>query len=159
MTRPPHMNNSNGGKQPMDQRKMAGYGSGIDHGVTRKPSNTILGGSEEALPSMQQGMLNENSLDIGNMPSQPRFSNSFSRAQKEFVDDSPTYETMHQGVMEVAPMGSANRSTIRGRLKNGFTKAKPLLIFTTIAGATYYAARVLSGGRSAARDDADYEDE
>lgn len=153
------MNKSTGGKSPLDQRKMAGYGSGI-HGVTRKPSSSALGTASDALPTMQQGMTGQKSYDIGNMPSQPRFSNSFSQAQSTFVNNSPTYEAMPSGPMQIAPMGTANQKpTMRNRVSNGFKRAKPLLLFTTIAGVTYLSAKALSRSRSASRDNLDLDPE
>lgn len=157
MTRPPHMNDSTGGKKPMDQRKMAGYGSGI-HGVTRKPSTSVLGNASEPLPTMQQGMLNETNLDIGNMPAKPRFSNHFSRMKNEFVDNSPTYETMAPAPMMVAPMGTAeNNNSFKNKVKRTIKKSKPLLIFGLVTGTTYFVVKTVSGGRSAAREDLDYD--
>ena len=158
MTRPPHMNKSTGGKPPMDARRMAGYGSGI-HGVTRKPSTTIVGGAEKPPATMQQGMLNEDSLNIGNVPSTPNVSTSFGSYQTLPNNDSPTVNRMPSASpMVVAPMGQTNKPSMKNRLKNGFRKSKPLLIFATVAGTTYFVGRALSGRRSARRDDPEDED-
>lgn len=157
MTRPPHMNGSNGGKPPMDQRKMSGYGSGIS-GVSRKPPTTSLGNSTPPPPSMQQGLRNASapspppaSMNIGKMPTTPRFSNEFGKTHAGPSMNAPAYNTMPQAPMQVAPMGS----TWKDKAKSGFRKTKPLLIFSTIAGVTYLGLRTLSGGRSASRDDPD----
>ena len=150
MTRPPHMNKSNGGKAPMDARKMAGYGSGI-HGVTRKPSTTIVGGAEPTA-TMQQGMLNTENLNIGNVPSTPNVSTSFGSYQTLPNNNSPTVNRMPSAApMVVAPIGQSNKPTMRNRLSNGFKKSKPFLLFATVAGTTYFVGRALSDRRSARR--------
>ena len=157
MTRPPHMNKSNGGKAPMDARKMAGYGSGI-HGVTRKPSTTIVGGAEPTA-TMQQGMLNTENLNIGNVPSTPNVSTSFGSYQTLPNNDSPTVNRMPSAApMVVAPIGQSNKPTMRNRLSNGFKKSKPFLLFATVAGTTYFVGRALSDRRSARRDDPEDDD-
>ena len=151
------MNKSNGGKAPMDARKMAGYGSGI-HGVTRKPSATIVGGAEPTA-TMQQGMLNTENLNIGNMPSTPNVSTSFGTYQSLPNDDSPTVNRMPSAApMVVAPIGQSSKPTLRNRLSSGFKKSKPFLVFATVAGTTYFVGRALSGRRSARRDDPEDED-
>ena len=160
MTRPPHMNKSTGGKPPMDARKMAGYGSGI-HGVTRKPSATIVGGAEPTA-TMQQGMLNTENLNIGKMPSTPNVSTSFGSYQTLPNNDSPTVNRMPSASpMVVAPIGQTNQNnkpSIGNRLSNGLKKSKPFLLFATVAGTTYFVGRALSGRRSARRDDPEDED-
>ena len=170
MTRPPHMNGSNGGKPPMDQRKMSGYGSGIS-GVSRKPPTTSLGNSTPPPPSMQQGLRNASapnpppaSMNIGKMPTTPRFSNEFGKTHAGPSMNAPAYNTMPQAPMQVAPFGDANnqKPTFGNRMSNGWAKTKklrPLLIFSTIAGVTYLGLRTLSGGRSASRDDPDDSDD
>ena len=153
------MNGNNGGKTPMDQRRMAGYGSGIA-GVSRKPPHTSLVDTPQTPPTMQQGMKNASpshplppQMNIGKMPTTPRFSNDFGS-----IYNSPTYNTMVPAPMQVGPMGTTEnqKPTIGNRLQNGFSKTKklrPLLIFSTIAGVTYLGLRTLSGRRSASRDD------
>lgn len=159
MTNPPHINKSNGGKPPMDQRRMAGYGSGIS-GVSQKPAHTSLGQSVETPPSIQQGLRNASppnppppSMNIGNMPSQPRFSNTFASTHNGPSMNAPNYDSMPQAPMAVAPMGTA--SNMKDKAYSGLKKVKPLLIFSTIAGVTYLGLRTLSGRRSASRDDPD----
>lgn len=158
MTNPPHMNNTNGGKPPMDQRRMAGYGSGIS-GVSQKPAHTSLGQSVEATPSIPQEMRKTPSLNplppsmnIGNMPSQPRFSNAFGTTHDGPSMNAPNYNSMPQAPMAIAPMGTA-AGNLKNKAYSGLKKAKPLLIFSTIAGVTYLGLRTLSGRRSASRDD------
>lgn len=159
------MNGSNGGKTPMDQRRMSGYGSGIS-GVSRKPPHTNLGQSPASTPTMQQGMQNKSpaspplaAMNIGNMPSTPRFSNDFGS-----IHNSPAYNTMPPAPMQVAHMGTTEnqKPTFANRIQNGFSKTKklrPLLIFGSIAGVTYLGLRTLSGGRSASRMDDDPDDD
>ena len=158
------MNNTNGGKPPMDQRRMAGYGSGIS-GVSQKPAHTSLGQSVETPPSTQQGMRNASppnppppSMNIGNMPSQPRFSNAFATTHNGPTMNAPDYNSMPQAPMAIAPMGTAV-GNLKNKAYSGLKKAKPLLIFSTIAGVTYLGLRTLSGRRSASRDDVDPEDD
>ena len=145
MSRPPHMNNANGGKPPMDQRKMAGYGSGIS-GVTIQPPNNILG---------QQGMTNTapsaptpNNLNIGKMPATPRISQTFGTNNVGPTLNAPNYDVMAQGPMVVAPIG---KTSLKNKAKSGLKKAKPLIIFTGLAGITYLTLRTLGGRRSARR--------
>jgi hypothetical protein len=139
------MNNANGGKPPMDQRKMAGYGSGIS-GVTIQPPNNILG---------QQGMTNTapsaptpNNLNIGKMPATPRISQTFGTNNVGPTLNAPNYDVMAQGPMVVAPIG---KTSLKNKAKSGLKKAKPLIIFTGLAGITYLALRTLGGRRSARR--------
>lgn len=164
MTRPPHMNGNKGGKDPMDQRRLAGYGSGIS-GVSRKPPQTSLGNSATSPPSMQQGLHNESKpsppppqLSIGDMPSKPRFSNDFGS-----VRNSPAYNTMAPAPMQMTQFGETNQKpTMVNRIQNGWSKSRkirPFLMFTTIAGVTYLGLRTMTGGRSASRMSPDDDDD
>ena len=148
----------------MDQRRMAGYGSGIS-GVSRKPPHTSMGTAPVSQPTMQQGMQNKSApsppppqMNIGNMPTTPRFSNDFGS-----IHNSPTYNTMAPAPMQMATMGASEnqKPTLRSRMRNSLSKTKtlrPLIMFSTVAGVTYLGLRTLSGRRSASRMDDDPDD-
>ena len=90
-------------------------------------------------------------MNIGNMPSQPRFSNAFAATHNGPTMNAPDYNSMPQAPMAIAPIGAV--SNLKNKAYSGLKKAKPLLIFSTIAGVTYLGLRTLSGRRSASRDD------